>query len=89
MTPLSTDWQQEFLELGGRFALSDDSHGVDQVGLNYQRVLESVRKAGIADIHHLEAATDPESQTHDERFPTVQWRRVPVSELQDHAFWRR
>ena len=25
------------MRLGGRFTLSDDSHGVDQVGLNLQR----------------------------------------------------
>ncbi|KAI9678215.1 MAG: histidinolphosphatase [Caeruleum heppii] len=32
------------LQLGGRFTLSDDSHGVDQVALNYHGVLDHIDK---------------------------------------------
>lgn len=44
---------QVWQELGGRFTLSDDSHGIDQVGTNYNRLLAFIRKAGIQDIHFL------------------------------------
>ncbi|KAK5188176.1 hypothetical protein LTR16_008613, partial [Cryomyces antarcticus] len=44
---------EAFLAMGGRFTLSDDSHGCDQVGLNYHKVLDAIRSAGIQEIHFL------------------------------------
>jgi hypothetical protein len=43
---------QAFLEVEGRFTLSDDSHSLDQVGLNYSRVLKTIHKAGISQLYH-------------------------------------
>lgn len=40
--------------MGGRFVLSDDSHAVEQVGLNYHRVFESVAKAGITELFYCQ-----------------------------------
>lgn len=63
--------------------MSDDSHGTDQVGLNYERVLEFVEKIGIQDLHFLErgnAASDP-------RFPNVCNSSARVVDLKHHAFW--
>ena len=37
-------------KMGGRFALSDDSHGPHAVGLNYSRLLDYGRKTGITEI---------------------------------------
>ena len=34
--------------------LSDDSHGVTQVGLNYSRMLRYIRDLGISNYHHVE-----------------------------------
>lgn len=40
--------------------MSDDAHGVDQVGLNYARVLDTIRKAGIETIYYCSPiAEDP------------------------------
>ena len=36
-----------FKEMGGRFTISDDSHGVAQVGTNYARVIEYLRVLGV------------------------------------------
>ncbi|TKA81643.1 hypothetical protein B0A49_00529 [Cryomyces minteri] len=44
---------EAFVGMGGRFTLSDDSHGCDQVGLNYGKVLDAIRSAGIQEIHFL------------------------------------
>ncbi|KZF22333.1 histidinol-phosphatase [Xylona heveae TC161] len=44
---------QAFLEREGRFALSDDSHSVEQIGLNYHLVLPFLEGAGIKTIHYL------------------------------------
>lgn len=74
--------------MGGRFTLSDDSHGIDQVGLNYSKVLECVKRAGITEIMYLAAVSEAESvKAHDERFPNVGWKAVSVSQLEQHRFW--
>lgn len=79
---------QQFLKLGGRFTLSDDSHGTEQVGLNYNRVFQCIELAGIKELHHF-GPIDAASKPPDERFPAVQWEAVPVSDLKGHAFWSR
>jgi len=66
--------------MGGHFTLSDDSHGIDQVGLNYGKVADCVRRAGIADLWYLAPAVDG-SSLFDNRFPSVTWRSTPVVDL--------
>lgn len=69
---------------GGRFTLSDDSHGVDQVGLNYEKVLDFVEKTGIKEIHFLGRG----SAGFDHRFPNVSMSSASLAALKGHAFWR-
>ena len=38
--------------------MSDDAHAVDQVGLNYSRALNAIRKAGIEVIHYFSSTSD-------------------------------
>ena len=78
---------QEFKAMGGRFTLSDDSHGIDHVGLNYDKMLECVKKAGVGELCYL-APVSRSVQAHDERFPKVGWQTVIVSELENHGFWK-
>lgn len=73
--------------MGGRFTLSDDSHDIGQIGLNYSKVLDCVRRAGITELWHLTPAFDASVPLHDARFPDVLWNAVPVTELSRHAFW--
>jgi hypothetical protein len=40
--------------MGGRFTLSDDSHGVAQVGLNFERVLDYLKSLGVTELYYLE-----------------------------------
>jgi histidinol-phosphatase (PHP family) len=50
------------LKLGGRLTLSDDSHGVAQVGLNFQLVTKYLEGLGVEDLYFLERpAEDTES----------------------------
>lgn len=69
---------------GGRFTLSDDSHGVEQVGLNYGKVLEFVEKAGINEIYFL----DRGRPGFDQRFLDVSMSSASLADLKRHAFWR-
>ncbi|KAI0752961.1 histidinol phosphate phosphatase H [Daedaleopsis nitida] len=44
---------------GGRFALSDDSHGPHAVGLNYHRLLDYARRMKISELWTLERTEQP------------------------------
>lgn len=44
----------EIFARGGRFCLSDDSHTVDQVGLNYHKVWDYVKSLGLSTIYYLD-----------------------------------
>lgn len=39
---------------GGRFCLSDDSHGIDQIGLNYHKCLKYLEQLGADTLYHLD-----------------------------------
>ncbi|KAF2725516.1 histidinol phosphate phosphatase H [Polychaeton citri CBS 116435] len=74
---------KDFLSMGGRFTVSDDSHGVDQVGLNYGKVMECIEKAGIRELFYLAPAAANDSGAHDTRFPTCRWQSILVTELKE------
>ncbi|KAL1961449.1 hypothetical protein VTO42DRAFT_177 [Malbranchea cinnamomea] len=76
---------KEFLARGGRFCLSDDSHGIDQVGLNYHRVLDFLDSTGISQVHYLDYA--PGSGMSDVRFPNTRVHVMSVDDLKREAFW--
>ncbi|KAE8348133.1 histidinol phosphate phosphatase H, partial [Aspergillus coremiiformis] len=76
---------QEFLARGGRFCLSDDSHGLDQVGLNFRRVLAFVDDVGIETVHYLDVGDGPPV---DERFPRTQVRSMTLEEVKQLDFWK-
>lgn len=80
---------QSFIDLNGRFTLSDDSHGVEQVGLNFHRVLEAIKKAGIKELAYLAPAGSANSTAVDDRFPQVCWASLPLSQLEAHEFWSK
>lgn len=44
---------QLIMELGGRICLSDDSHGIAQVGLNYGRMRDYLVSMGVKEVWHL------------------------------------
>lgn len=49
-----TNEEQEFLKMDGKFTLSDDSHGLGQVGLNFQRVQEYLLDNGINEVWYFD-----------------------------------
>jgi histidinol-phosphatase (PHP family) len=44
---------EEFLKLGGRLTLSDDSHGVKQVGTNFRKAMEYLDSLGVEMLYTL------------------------------------
>lgn len=77
---------KEFLSLGGRFCMSDDSHGVEQVGYGYRQVLGFVDRVGITTLHYLDISK--EDKVPDSRFPKTRVRSVSVQEMSKAAFWQ-
>lgn len=70
---------REFLGRGGRFCLSDDSHGVEQVALNFGRTLDFAQGVGIEALHFLQLDTAADSAV-DARFPRTAVRAVSLGE---------
>lgn len=79
---------KEFLARGGRFCLSDDSHGVEQISLNFKRVLDFLDSTGISTVHYLQVAENEESASApDARFPRTEIASISVEELKGLEFW--
>ena len=72
--------------MGGRFCMSDDSHGIEQVGFGYRQVLNFVIQTGITVLHYLYLSE--EGATFDTRFPSTRIRSVSVEELEQKAFYQ-
>jgi histidinol-phosphatase (PHP family) len=72
-----------FLRLGGAFVMSDDSHGIDQIGTNYARLLSFIQKAGIEELHYI----DPSGVREDKRFPSAGFASITTSGLAASPFW--
>ena len=73
---------QAIAAAGGRFALSDDSHGPHAVGLNYGRLHEYAQRAGVGALAVL-----AESETPNAAGRFVCARAVP-GRWWEHPFWR-
>ncbi|CAO2652772.1 Nn.00g021830.m01.CDS01 [Neocucurbitaria sp. VM-36] len=74
---------QMFLKMNGGFVMSDDSHGIDQIGTNYKRLLAFIQKAGIERIHYA----DPTGIRKDSRFPNGGFSSISVADLAQLSFW--
>lgn len=81
---LEANWKKAFLALGGRFVLSDDSHGIAHVGLNYDKVLDFAKRASIRELHFIRADS---SKRGSGMMPSVS--SVSISELEAHPFWTK
>ncbi|KAJ5225452.1 Histidinol-phosphatase [Penicillium chermesinum] len=80
---------KEFIARGGGFCLSDDSHGVDQISLNFHRVLEFLDSTGISTLHYLRLAEPSEkSPAPDSRFPQTRIAIISLDEVKQMAFWK-
>jgi histidinol-phosphatase (PHP family) len=48
---------EEFLSMGGMLTLSDDSHGIAQVGTNYEKGIQYLESLGVNELYTLEGKT--------------------------------
>ena len=75
--------------MGGRFCLSDDSHGVAQVGAKYHEMLKFVKEQGIQKLHFLELAPEETSEAVDSRFPRTIQKSCSLAEVEELEYWKR
>ncbi|CBX90670.1 similar to histidinol-phosphatase [Plenodomus lingam JN3] len=76
---------QAFLRLQGGFVMSDDSHGVDQIGTNYQPLLAFIQQTGIERIH----VADRNGERQRTRFPSIGFSSITVAHLAQLPFWAK
>jgi histidinol-phosphatase (PHP family) len=68
--------------MGGGFVLSDDSHAVEQIGLNYPRVWKAMAKAGIAKLFYCQPTDEAEMEA---GFEAARFEPINISELTGHG----
>ncbi|KAL2416837.1 putative histidinol-phosphatase [Exophiala dermatitidis] len=78
---------QAALERGIQFCLSDDSHGMDQLGTNYGRVMPFLEEVGITSLTFLQCSEGTGTQRFD-RFPRLGLAQVELSQVRDLDFFR-
>ena len=76
-----------FVEMGGRFVVSDDSHGVEQVGLHYDKLVPFLEEVGVKEVSFLAHKEARQERPYDVRFPNLVAEAISVEELQEHPFW--
>ncbi|KAI5921268.1 histidinol phosphate phosphatase HisJ family protein [Camillea tinctor] len=71
---------EEWLALGGRFTLSDDSHGVAQLGTNYARALAYLEGLGVREVWTLRRREAQPSSSGD-KAARLEERSVPLEDI--------
>ncbi|KAG0034617.1 histidinolphosphatase [Podila clonocystis] len=70
---------------GGRFTLSDDSHGPDDIGMFYDPKLKDyLERMGIDEVFYLVATDSPQPSSGSESFKHVQAKSVLAKNLRFH-----
>ncbi|KAL5095134.1 hypothetical protein Trisim1_003743 [Trichoderma cf. simile WF8] len=70
---------EEWLKLGGKFTMSDDSHGIAQVATNYSRALTFLESLGVKHVWTFERRNHPEAGE-TEKAHLTDW-GIPLSEF--------
>ncbi|PHH59806.1 hypothetical protein CDD81_2573 [Ophiocordyceps australis] len=73
---------EEWLRLGGKFTMSDDSHGIAHVATNYARGVSYLESLGVTHVCTFTPAPPASSPTSQE--PTLQELAVPLTEFRKH-----
>ncbi|KAK9432503.1 polymerase/histidinol phosphatase-like protein [Lipomyces doorenjongii] len=66
------------LDKGGQFCLSDDSHGIAQIGINFHKALKQIEKLGITELSYIDLENGR---------PVI--RREKVAMIKTDPFWNQ
>ena len=76
---------QAFVVLDGRFTFSDDSHGIDQVGLNYDKVLVFAEDVGIRNISRFSSASSSVGSLDSQGYGSS----MSLADMRKHLFFQK
>lgn len=74
------------IQEGGKFCLSDDSHGIAQVGQNYGKAVEYLRELGVENLYYLSLKSDDDPDVPEVLNRTVT-KQVSLKEVAAHPFF--
>lgn len=78
------------LEKGGMFCLSDDSHGVNQVGLNYNVSLKYLQSLGAEKLYYLSLPDNEDENNEISKFvnrPII--KSILLNQVKEDVFWKQ
>ncbi|CAI8496088.1 unnamed protein product [Hanseniaspora opuntiae] len=77
---------KHFKQLGGKFVLSDDSHGLNQLATNYKRCKDEYinGELGLDTIYYL---AEKENSGSADSLPEVEFKSMPIEEFNSQEFW--
>jgi histidinol-phosphatase (PHP family) len=73
---------EEWLKMGGKFTMSDDSHGIAQVATNYLRALDYLESLGVTEVWTLERELHWEGQSGTKKTP-LREKSVTLTEFRE------
>ena len=78
---------QEWLSLGGKFTLSDDSHGIAQLATHYPQALDYLESLGVDELWTLERVAPvlsaPDTQSGPEVKPKLLEKSVSLATVRE------
>lgn len=77
---------KHFKEMGGKFVLSDDSHGLNQLATNYKKCKDEYIN-GLLKLDTIYYLAEIEEQTSADALPKVDFKSMPIAEFNEQEFW--
>ncbi|ESZ97693.1 putative histidinol-phosphatase [Sclerotinia borealis F-4128] len=71
---------EAYINLGGKFTMSDDSHGIGHVGTNFVRAIEYLESLGIKEVFTFERNNTADSN---ETVKSLSLKSVPLSSVKE------
>ena len=81
-----TDAVKYFVAKGGRFTLSDDAHGIDQVGTHFSKALDFAESLPIQTLAYLQRSLSSSSNISSEH---VLIGEITLNDLKTHSSVQR
>lgn len=77
---------KHFKEMGGKFVLSDDSHGLNQLATNYKKCKDEYIN-GLLKLDTIYYLAEIEEQTSADALPKVDFKSMSIVEFNEQEFW--
>ena len=69
--------------------MSDDSHGIDQIGTNYTRLLDFIQKVGIKELYYVDSYMPTSTTDGGAPHASAAFSSISVEDLCQLPFWTK